>query len=187
MDDTVNYLNAHKVSLLKEGELRDSSNSTLGATVGMLWLDIEGTQVSYFVYLFFIIYTYIIHNYSTGLVLPPTMLTSLKVWSMKERSVEFLLEFIPLLLNGTQSWEDHLNSLLFPYGMPITIIQLLSLISRLSVDGPSLLSSNMLEPPQSVLLLLIRITINIFSQVLHFLFLRHILSHQYVTQIFSLS
>lgn len=45
MDDTINYLAQHKVTMLKEGELRESSNSTLGATVGMLWLDIEGTQV----------------------------------------------------------------------------------------------------------------------------------------------
>ena len=46
MDDTINYLQSHSVRLLKEGELRESNNSTLGATVGMLWLDIEGTQVS---------------------------------------------------------------------------------------------------------------------------------------------
>lgn len=45
MDDTINYLAANQVTLLKEGELRGSSNSTLGATVGMLWIDIEGTDV----------------------------------------------------------------------------------------------------------------------------------------------
>jgi GH25 family lysozyme M1 (1,4-beta-N-acetylmuramidase) len=44
MDATVNYLNSHKVGFLKEGELRESSNSTVGARVGMLWLDIEGSQ-----------------------------------------------------------------------------------------------------------------------------------------------
>lgn len=45
MDATVNFLNSHKVGFLKEGELRESSNSTVGARVGMLWLDIEGSQV----------------------------------------------------------------------------------------------------------------------------------------------
>lgn len=47
MDATIDYLSSHNVRLLKEGELqvRDSSNSTVGASVGMLWLDIEGTQV----------------------------------------------------------------------------------------------------------------------------------------------
>mmetsp|Transcript_12612 Transcript_12612/g.27664 ORF Transcript_12612/g.27664 Transcript_12612/m.27664 type:complete len:163 (-) Transcript_12612:562-1050(-) len=48
MDDTISYLSAHNVKVLKKGELRPvaSGNSTekLGATVGMLWLDIEGTQ-----------------------------------------------------------------------------------------------------------------------------------------------
>ncbi len=44
MDDTINYLKSNKITVLKEGQLRDSSNNTLGATVGMLWLDVEGTQ-----------------------------------------------------------------------------------------------------------------------------------------------
>lgn len=45
MDATIDYLSSHNVRMLKEGELRESSNSTVGASVGMLWLDVEGTQV----------------------------------------------------------------------------------------------------------------------------------------------
>lgn len=45
MDATIDYLSSHSVRMLKEGELRESSNSTVGASVGMLWLDVEGTQV----------------------------------------------------------------------------------------------------------------------------------------------
>eukprot|EP01033_Poteriospumella_lacustris_P003648 gene3649-2630_t len=44
MDATIDYLSSHNVRMLKEGELRESSNSTVGASVGMLWLDVEGTQ-----------------------------------------------------------------------------------------------------------------------------------------------
>ena len=45
MDDTLNCLANGNVRVLKEGEVMDSSNSTTtGATVGMIWLDIEGTQ-----------------------------------------------------------------------------------------------------------------------------------------------
>ena len=47
MDDTINYLAANNVRLLKKGEVRDSNSTEVGATVGMLWLDIEGTQVLY--------------------------------------------------------------------------------------------------------------------------------------------
>ncbi len=42
MDDTIDYLASHNVRMLKEGELRDHHNGTVGATYGMLWLDIEG-------------------------------------------------------------------------------------------------------------------------------------------------
>jgi hypothetical protein len=45
MDTTINYLQSHMISVKKEGELESSSNSTTGAKVGMLWLDVEGTQV----------------------------------------------------------------------------------------------------------------------------------------------
>ncbi len=47
MDDTINYLASHNVKVLKQGQVRDAnSNSTnVGATVGMLWIDVEGTQV----------------------------------------------------------------------------------------------------------------------------------------------
>jgi hypothetical protein len=45
MDDTIDYLRDNNVRLLKKGEIRDAHNSTLGATVGMLWMDVEGTQV----------------------------------------------------------------------------------------------------------------------------------------------
>lgn len=48
MDDTVNYLKSHNVRLLQPGELRESLNTTVGATVGMLWLDIEGSNVRVF-------------------------------------------------------------------------------------------------------------------------------------------
>jgi len=43
MDDTVNYLKSHKIFAKAEDEL-SSSNTTVGAKYGMLWLDIEGTQ-----------------------------------------------------------------------------------------------------------------------------------------------
>ncbi len=50
MDATINYLSSHNVRLLKKGEVREANtgNSTLGATVGMLWIDVEGTQVRFF-------------------------------------------------------------------------------------------------------------------------------------------
>lgn len=44
MDDTINYLSSHGVYTMKEGEVKGTSNSTLGVTVGMIWLDIEGTD-----------------------------------------------------------------------------------------------------------------------------------------------
>jgi hypothetical protein len=48
MDDTINYLAANNVRLLKKGETVESARNgtNVGATVGMLWLDIEGTEVS---------------------------------------------------------------------------------------------------------------------------------------------
>lgn len=46
MDTTINYLNSHKITVKKEGELESASNSTTGAKVGMLWIDVEGTSVS---------------------------------------------------------------------------------------------------------------------------------------------
>jgi hypothetical protein len=50
MDDTINYLSSHNVRLLKQGETVESvrNGTNVGATVGMLWLDIEGTQVTGF-------------------------------------------------------------------------------------------------------------------------------------------
>jgi len=46
MDDTVSYLAAHNVKMANFGEapVANNNNGTVGATVGMLWLDIEGTQ-----------------------------------------------------------------------------------------------------------------------------------------------
>jgi hypothetical protein len=44
MDDTIDYLASHNVRLLKKGEVRDTNSTNVGATVGMLWLDVEGTQ-----------------------------------------------------------------------------------------------------------------------------------------------
>jgi hypothetical protein len=50
MDDTIASLNAGGVRLLgqegvpSEKELRLHHNGTLGSTVGMLWIDVEGTQ-----------------------------------------------------------------------------------------------------------------------------------------------
>lgn len=41
MDTTIDYLAEHSVHISKVGE---ASNSTVGAKVGMLWLDIEGTD-----------------------------------------------------------------------------------------------------------------------------------------------
>lgn len=47
VDDTLNYLASHDIKPM-DGELRASMNSTssekLGATYGMLWFDIEGTD-----------------------------------------------------------------------------------------------------------------------------------------------
>jgi hypothetical protein len=43
MDATINYLSSHVAIEGLDG--LKSDNSTLGAKVGMLWLDIEGTQV----------------------------------------------------------------------------------------------------------------------------------------------
>ncbi len=46
MDDTINYLSSNSVNFVKKGEaIEAGSNSTVGAKYGMLWLDIEGTQV----------------------------------------------------------------------------------------------------------------------------------------------
>lgn len=44
MDATINYLASHNVRVMKAGELQVNNNSTVGATVGMLWLDVEGTS-----------------------------------------------------------------------------------------------------------------------------------------------
>ena len=49
MDDTINSLKAHGLSILgANSESKDSlllkNNGTLGSTVGMLWIDVEGTQ-----------------------------------------------------------------------------------------------------------------------------------------------
>ena len=47
MDDTLDYLSSHNVKLMKKGETVESARNgtNLGATIGMIWLDIEGTQV----------------------------------------------------------------------------------------------------------------------------------------------
>lgn len=47
MSDTVAYLKSHNLRVARNGEyVANPGNVTenLGATVGMLWLDIEGTQ-----------------------------------------------------------------------------------------------------------------------------------------------
>lgn len=44
MDDTINYLASNQIKHMKRDGLQGKGNSTaLGATYGMLWLDIEGT------------------------------------------------------------------------------------------------------------------------------------------------
>jgi hypothetical protein len=56
MDDTINYLAAHAMYLkgTKEHDAHlAATNETavggaLGATIGMIWLDIEGTQVRHY-------------------------------------------------------------------------------------------------------------------------------------------
>lgn len=47
MDDTINYLASHSMFIqgTKEHLSATSNGTDLGATVGMLWIDIEGTQV----------------------------------------------------------------------------------------------------------------------------------------------
>jgi GH25 family lysozyme M1 (1,4-beta-N-acetylmuramidase) len=45
MDDTINSLKSYGLSLASvDSPSRDSLNATLGATVGMLWIDVEGTS-----------------------------------------------------------------------------------------------------------------------------------------------
>eukprot|EP00981_Chlorochromonas_danica_P014183 scaffold7537_cov179-Ochromonas_danica.AAC.4 len=44
MDDTVSYLRSHNFRLGSQEGVGASANSTLGATVGMLWIDVEGTD-----------------------------------------------------------------------------------------------------------------------------------------------
>lgn len=45
MDDTINYLSANNLHVSGTLEAKAASvNGTLGATVGMLWVDVEGTQ-----------------------------------------------------------------------------------------------------------------------------------------------
>ena len=48
MDDTINYLASHAMYIngTKEHLEATSNGTSVGATVGMIWLDIEGTQVS---------------------------------------------------------------------------------------------------------------------------------------------
>ena len=43
MDDTINYLASNIIKHVKRGELQGNSTN-LGATYGMLWLDVEGTD-----------------------------------------------------------------------------------------------------------------------------------------------
>jgi hypothetical protein len=49
MDDTIDYLSSHAMYVAGTKEhlaaSTNGNNTTLGATIGMLWLDIEGTQV----------------------------------------------------------------------------------------------------------------------------------------------
>jgi hypothetical protein len=47
MDDTIDYLSSHAmyVAGTKEHLAASNNGTALGATIGMLWLDIEGTQV----------------------------------------------------------------------------------------------------------------------------------------------
>ena len=44
MDDTLSCLAAGNVRVLKKGEVRDANSTSVGSTVGMIWLDVEGTQ-----------------------------------------------------------------------------------------------------------------------------------------------
>ncbi len=47
MIDTVNYLGSNNVKVLKKGQTVEAARNgtNVGATVGMLWLDVEGTDV----------------------------------------------------------------------------------------------------------------------------------------------
>jgi hypothetical protein len=50
MDTTISYLASHGVTVLKKNETREALASmygekNVGATVGMLWVDVEGTSV----------------------------------------------------------------------------------------------------------------------------------------------
>ena len=46
MDDTINYLASH--GALEGVDGMQSSNNTVTAKTGMLWIDVEGTQVRIF-------------------------------------------------------------------------------------------------------------------------------------------
>lgn len=46
IDDTINYLATHSLQLNGTNNVVAGNRSSVGATIGMLWLDIEGTQVS---------------------------------------------------------------------------------------------------------------------------------------------
>ncbi len=151
MDDTINYLSAHATIEGLDGVR--STNATLGAKVGMLWLDIEGTQVrqkkrKIFLLFFFIIF----FSYSTGPHPPRTTSTSSRPWLMRAPSVEFLLECILPNPSG-------LLSLVAPPPCPSTLCGMLtttttrhSLTLLPSAAGPSLPSSSTPEMSPSALL-----------------------------------
>jgi hypothetical protein len=44
MDDTISYLANSNIQLVKEGEALQANSTGGSAKVGMLWLDIEGTN-----------------------------------------------------------------------------------------------------------------------------------------------
>jgi hypothetical protein len=169
MDDTISYLNSHGIIVGNQEGLQASANSTTGVKFGMLWIDIEGTQVRF--HFFFILplgHAFpsplfpFCFSLSTGQAQLLIMLTLFNQWLMKEKLKVFLLVFIPLLLNGLQSWVAVAqSSVLFLFGMLIMITIHLSVISNHSVDGQNQPLSNMRVMFRYVLLVLTRTSIKL--------------------------
>jgi hypothetical protein len=66
MDDTIDYLASHAMYLKgtkeHDAQLTATNGTSLGATVGMIWLDIEGTQVHHYLYLYTVVSKMILYN-----------------------------------------------------------------------------------------------------------------------------
>lgn len=151
------------------GDLRASMNSTssekLGATYGMLWFDIEGTQ-------------YWSSSTSSNVNFLQSMVNEAKargvsigknIFSCYTRNNYNLTDMILIItihinmmllqqestvvtVNGLRSWVDPLHSLSILFGMLTTTTRIISPTSLLSVDGQNPTSSSIKVPPPYALL-----------------------------------